>query len=616
MVTMDSGPAFAPVSSPANSATGGGVPTWIYSLLWFLCAAILIGLGDRLLRRQENLAANLADSPVVIPFSDYLQEQVKRKSEWNKLLETRSKALAAGDVRNFAAITYAVADFAANIDALAPGRWKYWQDLVDRYGDSNEAVRAYFALLDPQWHAQVGPKYGVFTQKLLDLSAKTPDTGQDIQLGLAQVLQQDGETALEIKVLKVIFASQPVTFKTAQALQRLLDLLRPTDPDRNKLNGELAAFAAWHNEMLGRAKWYQVFEAARVNGKLEELIRLRAEMPSTPSDSFVASADAHLIDAYLMNGQYAEGRQLRETLARFDQNDLEDCSAIAMELSPPMASAITQKPAKLPPATLVPDNIDIQINRWRGFLDSGEQALARAVAATLFVGPEKKLAKPAADLAAAARGDRRKLSPIATFRPRTDGLPPELKGATDVSFAAIDLKPVGKGVPADVHARMEMWISRDLIVQIVTADEPRTPRPKPIVKKHDVDPWKEEYFEFFLSPDCWFNFYYQWAVTSAGVTWDARRYLSDPARLVFGIDKSLELGLKTTATQTPTGWTVRIVVPRKLLIPPGPAIVRFNVRRARHVKERNLDIAQFFSWGPTSATDHQPDRFGWLVVPQ
>jgi hypothetical protein len=106
-------------------------------------------------------------------------------------------------------------------------------------------------------------------------------------------------------------------------------------------------------------------------------------------------------------------------------------------------------------------------------------------------------------------------------------------------------------------------------------------------------------------------------VTATGVTWDARRDLSsDLARLQFSDDKSVELGLKATASQTPTGWTLRITLPRKLLIPPGQSVVRFNVRRNRHVREKSEDIQQFYSWAPSSGAEHQPDRFGWLVVPQ
>jgi hypothetical protein len=617
MATMESGHAVAPRSSPANSATGRGFPVWIYSLLWFLCAAILIGIGDHLLRRQENLTVTIGDSSQVIPFSDYLQEQVRKKTEWNGLLAARDKALAAGNAKSLAAATYAISDFAATIDSLDAARRGYLLDLVARYGDSPEAINAYFLLFDPRWSGKMRSRYAAFTQKLLAVSTKEPDGGAATQLNLAQALRQDNETSLEIQVLKNIQATQPLSLTLAPFMKRLLDLEAPSDPNREKLTQELAAIDAWHDRMLQEAKQYQAFEQARVVGNWDEMIRLRAAMPATETDSFAASADAHLIDLDLRNGQFADARSLRETLTHYNPKDLEECSAIAMELTPPMEEIKPQKSIKAIPVAALPDIASIQLNRWRGFLDLGDQVAARAVADTLFVGNDKKLPKAAADLAAVARGDLRKLSPIATFKSTTVGIPPELKGATDVSFATIDLKPVGKGIPAGIHARMEMWISKDLILQIVSADEPRAPRPKTKVTVHDEDPWQSEYFEFFLNPDCWFNFYYHWAVTSAGVTWDARSNLvSEPSRLQYTPDKTVELGMKSTAYQTPVGWTVRILIPRKLLIPPGRAVVRFNVRRNRHVRERNSDVSQFYTWAPNSGTDHQPDRFGWLAVPQ
>src|SRR5580704_18977979 len=92
MSPIDSGHDLAPGWSPPQSASGRWLPIWLCSLLWFLGAASLIGISDHLLRRQENLTASLANPPVIILFSDYLQDQVHVKMQWIGLLATRDKA--------------------------------------------------------------------------------------------------------------------------------------------------------------------------------------------------------------------------------------------------------------------------------------------------------------------------------------------------------------------------------------------------------------------------------------------------------------------------------------------------------------------------------------------
>src|SRR3984957_12641627 len=124
-----------------------------------------------------------------------------------------------------------------------------------------------------------------------------------------------------------------------------------------------------------------------------------AATPPTEAASFPPSADAHLIDLNLQNGQFDDARRLRETLAHFDPKDLMDCSSIAMELAPPMPETKPQKSLKTPAiVAALPDIASIRLNRWRGFLELGDQVAARAIADTLFVGPDKKMAKAATDV--------------------------------------------------------------------------------------------------------------------------------------------------------------------------------------------------------------------------
>src|SRR5207253_11045425 len=111
-------------------------------------------------------------------------------------------------------------------------------------------------------------------------------------------------------------------------------------------------------------------------------------------------------------------------------------------------------------------------------------------------------------------------------------------------------------------------------------------------------------------PDRWFDYYYEFDVNNAGVTMDALWSNSAGGlKNHFKNDVHVELGLKATASRTPTGWSARLVVPRTQLIPPGPALVRFNARRLRYVTgDKKQRIAEFYNWAPLLPNrDHQPE---------
>src|SRR5688572_19881924 len=78
-----------------------------------LLACGAIGIGDRVMRSRQNLVARLLthDVPLILPFSDYLQDHAEKKTTWNHLHERMSTAAAAGDKPALAKAGYELAKF-------------------------------------------------------------------------------------------------------------------------------------------------------------------------------------------------------------------------------------------------------------------------------------------------------------------------------------------------------------------------------------------------------------------------------------------------------------------------------------------------------------------------
>jgi hypothetical protein len=592
-------------------------------LLIVVATALAVAVAaDRRLRRLQNLVDLLSrrEQPVFVPFSDTLQDRVTVKAQWNQILDNRTAALARGDAQAFADATYALSDFAGAHESA--GRelcLPYLLELIQRYGNDPVTIGAYTDLLQRNYLDQTLPDHPAYVQKLLDFAAAQPHGGNPLLGLLASTLQNNDEPALALKVLKHIRASGPVDFDTEASMRQLLAMLGPSDPDAAALTSELAALDARRAHLNGEASWYATFAPSAAKGNLDRLEALRAQVAATPLNAFTASADAQLIQRYLKEGRFQDATRARQRFADYSGADLENAIVFAQSFVPPDDAAHPMSPRKLAAAkaAIIPDSWGVNTERWRALLLAGREADANTLAKQLFAGPMSYLAKPAADLTDAAMGRVSKLSPVLVLHPPQGDVPPEMQDATGVLTASIDLSPNAASTSASIHTHIELWLSSDSFLQIVQAEEPRSPPPAPVVTKHDADPWHDEYVEFFTVPDCWLDFADHWAVTATGVTWDARELVAlNPGQSKRKTDKTLELGVKATAARTATGWSLRIVVPRQLLIPPGPTIVRFNARRGRHEMHGTRLINEYYTWAPIPGVDPHLDLMGWLVVPQ
>ena len=592
-------------------------------LLLVVAAALALGVpADRRIRRIQNLADQLSrrEQPVFVPFSDMLADRVTLKVHWNQLLDARAAALTRGDADALATATYALLGLAdAHQEIGVEMSLPYLLDLVQRYGSDPVTIKAYAALLQPVFLSKTLPNHPAYVQKMVDFAAAQPGGGIQLLATLADTLQSNHESALAIKVLKQIRASGAVRFDTEASMRQLLAMLGPSDPDAADLKSELAALHPLRAQMSDEAGWYAKFTSAGGKGVLRKLETLRAQVPATPLNAFTASADARLIDLYLREGRFRDAVRLRRRFTDYSGSDLENAALFVQGWKPPGDAAHHPTPAKQAAwvAANMPDSVGVNTERWRALLLAGREADANALANQLFAGPMSYLAKPAADLTDAAMGRVSRLSPVLVLHPPEGDVPLEMQGAASVLTAEFDLAPNAPSTSASIHTHIELWLSSDSFLQIVQADEPRSPPPKPVVTKHDDDPWHDEYVDFFTAPDCWPNFANHWAVTATGTTWDAREEIAfNPNQSKRRTDKSLELGLKVTAARTATGWTMRILVPRKLLIPPGSTIVRFNARRGRHDMHAARLVNQYYTWAPIPGIDPRLDLMGWLVVPQ
>ena len=323
---------------------------------------------------------------------------------------------------------------------------------------------------------------------------------------------------------------------------------------------------------------------------------------------FAAAADASLALIYTCAGRYEDVDRLRRSLANADLSQLDAVSSmVSTMLNPP-----TTAPTKRNQLVSGIDPLLIQAQRWRGLLLLGRVGEASAAAKAAFQAAPKSMRKPIDDETAASQGRFSKLSPLATLRLCIDNIPPEMHGAANVYGGTFNLVPTGKAVPANIHASVDLWISPDLIIALCTADEPRNAMPPTRTKQPGGNVLQDESFELSFNPDRWFDVDYQLAVNSAGVTWAAR---FDTLGGKAQARAMPELRATTSASKTPTGWTVRIVMPRTPLIRPAGSLLRFDARRIRYVQERGQQIRQIYSWSPSHNGDRQPDRYGWLIVP-
>ncbi len=585
----------------------GGVATFVTIAF----AAVLIGWGDRLLRRDEDLLAvfKKEEAPVFLPFSEYLRDEVALKSSWNSLQATLDSADAKNNQKLFTSATYEISKFVSqHLSPTDERRRKVLTNLIARYGDSPETIPAYMELLSSEWRAQLAPNYPAYAHKVLSLTNSPSTDNMGIDMGLASQLEADKQPGLQLEALRQVYRLYPVGSFTADAMKQLLALMTPSDPDRPALQAALAKYQTWTEQVAADLEWYRKFQEAINKGSLAAAESVRASAPPSLLPTFSAAADAALAVTYARAGRYADADRLRKSLADDDLGGLDDVAALVSNILMPPTTA----PVKRSQSLMGIDSLGIYAQRWRGLLLSGRFAEAAALAKIAFPTTSRLLRRGSDEMLAVSQGNFTRLSPVATLRPRSGDLPPEMRGASNVYGGTFALVPTGKAIPADIHSHVELWISSDLIVAECTADEPRNPLPPATTKKPNGPVSRDESFELSFNPDRWFDFDYQIDANSAGVVWAARMDMTGSKTQTHVLP---EIGAKATAAKTPSGWKVRMVLQRKLLIRPGPSLLRFNARRFRYVQEHGQSIRQIYSWSPTNSGDRQPERWGWLIVP-
>ena len=122
----------------------------IATLIAIVVSAAMIGFGDRLIRRDENLLGVLKgqDQPVFLPFADYLRDKIATKTTWNALQTTLADASAKGNQKLFTSTTLEISKFiSTHMSPTDDRRRVVLTNLIARYGDSPETMPAYMELL-------------------------------------------------------------------------------------------------------------------------------------------------------------------------------------------------------------------------------------------------------------------------------------------------------------------------------------------------------------------------------------------------------------------------------------------------------------------------------------
>jgi hypothetical protein len=599
----------APVARVSKRSVFSGLGTFVAIVI----AVTLIVISNPRLRRDENLVAALRaqDTPVFLPLADYFRDQINTKTNWNDLNASLNLATAKSDQKLFTSASMDLAKFIElHISQTDERRVRVLTNLVGRYPTSVDSIPAYMELLSPELKPKMEPAYPLYAHRILQMTSAPGRNMADVEATLAAQLQADNEPALEMEALRQLFQTQPPGPAMIGPLTRLLALLGPTDPDRPKLQRELDEYNHWTAQVTENFDWYQKFQSACAKGSVSVIEQARASAPPDLLPSFVAAADASLALIYVRAGRYEEADRLRQSLVHLDLSGVDD---VDLMLSTIQEQAVPVEPTKKhrPPMVTIDENL-IKLQRWRGLLLSSQFTEAIDYGKSIFP-PNNRVARRAIeDEEALAQGKFPRSPPHYALRPRINHFPPELYGEDGIFGGTFKLLPTGKAIPADIRSQVQMWVSSELIVIDCTADEPRSPLPPVQVKTANGAVWHDESFEFSFDPDRWLDSYYQVDVNSAGVSWAGR---VDMINNKSQMHLMPALDVKSTASKTATGWALHVVMQRKLLIRPGPSVLRFNLRRMRYLREAGQSIRQLYSWSPADTGDHQPERWGWLIVP-
>lgn len=616
-------------------------------------AVLLIGITDSRLNLAQNIVNAIAkdNAPVMLPARDLLKERVTAKQEWqalNKQLDEARAALTSattspamtnaaatpdansGSVlsyrsnpkanvkldppQTYLAAAYETQDFIIkHMGSRDYRRAQLLSDVLTRLPDHPESITAYTDAISPEMAPFMRARYTECFTRVAAIAARMDRLSKLPTLSsLAQSFGSVNETALQRKALETIRAQYPLRFATFQSMQSLLAIMPENDPALAMLDKELKAYEVKRDQLIERARWYASFDAARRKSNPQELdLRLAGTLDA--SDPFTAGAIAVTADSHARAGNINRANALRKLLIDTELNSFEETSAV-IEYQSRVSNEQRQNIA------VPPDVYFVAYQRWRGRIDAGILDASPLLPGQIAINmefPSWWENAVASELAIATRSFD-KLNPLAQFLP--DPGPSTQPQANDDSTilsnnTAIDLRPVGSAVAADVRCNLRLSLTDQTLTVVVLADEPRTSPLPAKASKRDEDLSKEDSIELFFMPDRDPNWYLCLSATPSGTVADIR-YSGTPGQR-YSPDKTLDLQAKVQKLPSPSGtWSMSVTLPRELVMPAGQNIIRFNARRNRVVPSGKSTVVQQYSWAPLRDGQHRPELFGYLVLPK
>ena len=324
-------PRATPIVAPAARRRPIGL------MLTGLVAASAVLWSDHLIRARQDLVSTIVakNTPIFMPFSEVMSTKVEKKTTFNRLYDRLYQTRPAPDHTAFIKTSYELGDFINHeLSEADPRRQAIMLDVVAVAGDQRMAADAYWALFLPDWQTKLQPQYPQYAAALTKIARDENNKGGNgILVQLAGVLRERNQPTLELQALRALHETAPVTVATAPAMERLRDVLPPQDPERVKLETDIAAYQARRDQLAASMTWYQEFATKQSKLPSAQLLTLRQTAPKGDLNAFTAAADAALINAYVKDGRLKDAMDLRAQLAQYDASDFEDSMMLATEAS-------------------------------------------------------------------------------------------------------------------------------------------------------------------------------------------------------------------------------------------------------------------------------------------
>jgi hypothetical protein len=608
---------------------------WSWTVvLTLLVASAAIGFSDWMLQRYENVVGSMqagADSsPIFLPFSQSLHDQVALKTEWLNLLTRQQAAEKAGNAALLIATDFEIDKFISDhIDPSDSRRMNVLLSLVDSYPDDPRVVDAYASLLQQaQWQPLLVARRSQFAQSVVIIAAKDPKTQTDTLSAFAPEFQDIGDSADELLVLRALRGAAPISFRTVGLMRSLAALLPPIDADRPALEADLQRYSAYraHIDALAAAfyEYARVAPAPRAT-QTPPAQSAPTESPPTwtqeqPINPFAAAYDVDQIRNDLIAGRFADALALRNALGKISSDDVAECDDALANL-PQLRNNANKTAPIVPP--VIPYS-EIALERFRGLVSSHSAAAADAMNDPETGKPLDASVKP---LLAASQGHFARSAAVCAFTEvDPSSAPAEVSQALAVKDSGVPwlraqlaLTGTASAMPADIHSKIDLWIASDNVAIECWADDPRPSLPEPKVKMPNASLESDESFEISIDPDGGGEGYWQLsanraATVSSGGFWARSATTGQPGAL------HQSLNVTATPLERDGGWGELIVAPRLRLFPPLAVlrnrifVPRLAALRRRWVTENNQPVLQTFSWpGHTPNASSQPAHFGWTI---